>query len=301
MASPGAVAERRVAVVCESTACLPAELRERYQIEVVPVPFVFGSTTFLDGLDLDADAFYQRLAASSQMPSTSPPEPGAYLAAWQRAAHACPAVLLVTVANGIATFERSARLAQAQAAEQLAGTRVEILDSGSAAMGQGFVAVAAARAAAEGLDLDSVCARARAVARRTNLVVTLDTLRYLARTSRIPQIASIVSSLLDLKPIIRFARGEVHPVARVRSRRRSLQQLVELVGELSPLDQPLHVAVHHARAPVEANWVLARIREQRQLAEAYVTEFTPVMGAYCGPGLVGASFYPDHLEEAEEA
>ena len=284
---------RRVGVVCESTACLPPELVERYSITVVPVPFVFGSDTFLDGVDLEPDAFYARLATSPARPKTSPPQPGAYLTAWETAACQAEALVLVTVSATISTFERSARLAQSLAAERLPGTRVVVLDSGSAGMGQGFVVLAAARAAAAGLELERVYDQAQAVARHVNLVVTLDTLRYLASASRIPQVAALVGSLLDIKPIIRVFRGEIQPVTRVRTRRRALDQLVEVVRQLAPAGVPLHLAVQHARASDDAAQVLRRLSSMRECVEAYITEFTPVMGAYCGPGLVGAAFYPE--------
>jgi DegV family protein with EDD domain len=285
------MAERQVGVVCESTACLPVELVEQYAITVVPVPFVIDGTTFHDGVDISPQAFYDRLASSSALPKTSPPEPGAYLEAWQSAGDQRSGVLVVTVAGRIGTFERSVRVAESLARERLPDTRVKVLDSGSAAMGQGFVALAAAQAACKGMDLEGVYREAAAVARRVNLVVALDTLRYLARTSRIPQVASIVSSLLDLKPIIRLADGEVQPLARVRSRQRSLERLVVAICGLAPADQPLHLAVHHARARAEADHVLEQLANRRRLVETWVTEFTPVMGAYCGPGLVGAAFY----------
>jgi DegV family protein with EDD domain len=198
----------------------------------------------------------------------------------------------VTVAGRIGTFERSARLAASLAEERVPGLEIHILDSGSAAMGQGFVTLAAARAADRGTTLEGVIAEARRVSTTVQLVVALDTLRYLARTSRIPQVASIVSSVLDLKPIIRLIAGDVESVARVRSRSRSLDRLVHSVCDLSPPDKGLHLAVHHARAPGDAGWLLERLSARRRLAESYVTEFTPVMGAYCGPGLVGAAFYP---------
>jgi DegV family protein with EDD domain len=292
------MAERRVAVVCESTACLPPELVQRYGIKVVPIPFVIDGTTYHDGVDITAAAFYDRLASLAELPKTSPPEPGAYLDAWQSANPDVNGIVVVTVAGRIGTFERSARLARDLMAEKFPATQVRIVDSGSAAMGQGFVALAAAKAACRGLSLDDVCAEAEATAGRVNLVVALDTLRYLARTSRIPQIASIVSSLLDLKPIIRFVNGEVQPVARVRSRKRSLEQLVATVCELTCAGQPLHVAIHHARARSEAEHVLALLSERRSFVECYLTEFTPVMGAYCGPGLVGVALYPAHENEA---
>jgi DegV family protein with EDD domain len=278
--------------VCESTACLTPELIECYRITVVPVPFVLGATAFRDGVDLAPEAFYERLARSSELPKTSPPEPGAYIEAFEAAGSDLSGILVVTVAGRIGTFERSAKLARSLAAERLPATRVVILDSGSAAMGQGFVALAAARAADQGLDLEAVCVAACAVANQVNLVVALDTVQYLARTSRIPQVASIVSSILDLKPIFRVAQGEVLTLARPRSRRRSLDKLVETICALSPPDRKLNVAMHHARARSAAEGVLNQLASRRTLGQVYTTEFTPVMGAYCGPGLVGAAFYP---------
>src|SRR5690349_8045160 len=112
---------RSVGVVCESTACIPPDLVRQYAIQVVPVPFVFGSATFRDGVDLAADRFYDQLEKSSEVPKTSPPEPGAYLQAWQSAGPGCAGILVVTVAGHIGTFERSARVAAAAAAERLPG------------------------------------------------------------------------------------------------------------------------------------------------------------------------------------
>ncbi len=284
---------RRVAVVCESTACLPGELVQRYAIGVVPVPFMFGSHTLLDGVDLTPAEFYARLEACRVPPRTSPPEPGAYLKAWQVAARDVEALVLVTTAGTIATFQRSANLARSELPTYLPGKRVEILDSGTAGMGQGFVVLAAARAAERGLDLESVYAAAATVARRVDLVVTLDTLRYLARASRIPTVAALAGSVLNVKPIIRLVQGQVEQLGRVHSRRRSLEEVVAAVCRLVPSGAPLHLAVQHARAPSEASWLLDQLRHRRECVEAYIAEFTPVMGAYCGPGLVGAAFHPE--------
>jgi len=272
---------------------LPAALVERYSIRVVPIPFVFGDRTFKDGVDITPDEFYARMATSQEMPKTSPPEPGAYLFAWEAALRECADVLHVSLARRVSTFDRSTSLAAAEFTQRHPEACIRVLDSGSAAMGQGFVALAAARAAAaRGLSLDGVCEVAKAVADKVSLVVALDTLRYLARTSRIPQVAALVSSLLDLKPIVCVERGEVRPLERVRTRQRSLQHLLAAVCGGLQADAPVHLAVHHAQAPETAEWLSEEVRLRCNVVESYVTEFTPVMGAYCGPGLVGAAFYP---------
>lgn len=284
---------RQVAVVAESTCCLPPDLIQRYGIEIVPIPFVFGSETFLDGVNMTPSEFYQRLAATRTPPKTSPPSPGEYLSAWATAAHRASAVLLVTVADTISTLQRSARMAREMAPEALPGTPVAVVDSGSAAMAQGFVALAAARAAADGATLDEAVRAAELIARRVRMIVTLDTLEYLSRASRIPQVAAFVGSLLAIKPIVELAGGDVRLLSRVRTRRRSIEELFERVRQAVPPGTKLHAAVQHASAPEEAARFEERLRAAFECVELYSSEFTPVMGGYCGPGLLGVAFYTE--------
>jgi DegV family protein with EDD domain len=285
---------RTVAVVAESTCCLPPELARDLAIGIIPIPFVFGEETYLDGVDITPAEFYRKLIAASEPPKTSPPAPGAYLEAWRQAAGSIPGgadVVSVTVDGKISTLQRSARLALELAPESLPGVGVRVVDSLSAGMGQGFVALAAARAARAGRTFEEVVAIAERVSRRVRLVVTLDTLEYLARASRIPQVAALLGGILAIKPIILIAEGDIHPLARVRGRRHALDQLVEHLRGLAPPGARLHAAVQHARAEEEAAWLEARIRAMFDCAEVYTTEFTPVMGGYCGPGLLGVAFY----------
>ena len=291
MRKPQPRAAANVVVACESTCCLPAPLAERYGIGIIPIPFVFGDQTFLDGVDITPSEFYARLAAASAPPKTSPPSPGEYLRMWQRMTEHAEAVVMVTPAGKLTTFNRSTRLANELAPEALPGKRVVIVDSGSAGMGQGFVALAAARAAQAGQPLETVVAAAETVAARTQLLVTLDTLEYLARASRIPQVAAFVGGVLAIKPILLLAGGEIHQLARVRTRRRSIAQLVQAMRARVPPGAWVHAAVQHTQAEAEARELEAILTDAFACAELPTTEFTPVMGAYCGPGLLGVAYY----------
>lgn len=291
---------RGVAVVCESTACLPPDLLRRYDVGVVPIPFVFGTETFLDGVNISPSEFYARLEATRTPPKTSPPTPGAYLDAWRQAADGGRDVISVTVASTVSTLQRSALLARDLAPDALAGAAVTVVDSRSAGMGQGFVALAAARAAEAGQPLDAAVAAAERVAARLKMFVTLDTLEYLARASRIPRVAALVGGLIAIKPIIDFSGGDVRPVARVRTRRRSVEELFAMMRRDVPEGARLHVAVQHARAEEEAARFAERIGTTFACAELCVTEFTPVMGGYCGPGLLGVAYYPEDEESDDD-
>ncbi|MBF6591168.1 MAG: DegV family protein [Ktedonobacterales bacterium] len=296
--APATARQRSAAIVCESTACLPNDLLARYGITVVPIPFVFGTETYRDGVDITPAEFYTRLLATGAVPKTSPPSPGEYLAAWEHAARSAPAVISVTVDSKISTLQRSALLARELAPELLPGVHVRIVDSLSAGMGQGFVTLAAARAAAAGQPMEEIVAIARRMAGRVRMIVTLDTLEYLAKTSRIPQVAAILGGLLAIKPIIQISNGDIHPIARVRTRRRAIEALIARMRGMVPATARLHVAVQHARAAEEAAWIEAHILATCDCAEIYTTEFTPVMGGYCGPGLLGLAFYAE--DEVEE-
>jgi DegV family protein with EDD domain len=282
-----------VAVACESTCCLPPALAAQWGIGIIPIPFVFGEQTFLDGVDITPAQFYARLAAAPAPPKTSPPSPGEYLRLWQRLTERADSVVMVTPTGRLTTFGRSTRLACELAPEALPGKRVVVVDSGSAGMGQGFVALAAARAAHAGQPLDAVVCAAEAVARRMRLLVTLDTLDYLARASRIPQVAAFVGGVLAIKPILLLADGEIRQLARVRTRRRSIAQLIEQMRAQVPEGTPVHVAVQHTQAEAEARALEAALARAFNCADLTTTEFTPVMGAYCGPGLLGIAFYMD--------
>ena len=288
---------RQVAIVAESTCCLPGELIARYGIGILPIPFVFGTETYLDGVDLTRAEFYRKLVETRTPPMTSPPSPGEYLKAWSDAARDAESVVCVTVASKISTLQRSARLASELASEALPDTPVAVVDSLSAGMGQGFVALAAARAAEQGKPWEEVVKIAERVSQRVRMIVTLDTLEYLAKTSHLPQVAAFLGGVLEIKPIIEISNGDIHPIARVRTRHRAVEQLFEQMRRMVPEGARLHVAVQHAQAGEEAAEFEARIRDTFDCVELFTTEFTPVMGGYCGPGLLGVAFYPEEPED----
>lgn len=290
---------RAATVVCESTCCLPPDLVQRYGVEMLPIPFVFGETTYRDGVDMTHAQFYETLVATRTPPKTSPPSPGEYLEAWRAASRRGAGVISVTVDSKISTLQRSARLAADLAPEALPGVPVAVVDSLSAGMGQGFVALAAARAIEQGLSLAEAVARAESVSRRVRMLVTLDTLDYLAKASRIPQVAAFLGGVLAIKPIIEIAGGDIHPVARVRSRRRSIEALFDLARAAIPKGARVHAAVQHAQAESEAAGIEAMLRDTFDCRELYTTEFTPIMGGYCGPGLLGVAFYCEADEDGE--
>jgi DegV family protein with EDD domain len=274
-----------VGVVTDSAANLPLHLVEGLPLRVVPLTLVLGEETYRDGEDITLTDFYRRLGRGLELASTSAASPEAWLEGLQRVG--TEDVVCVTVAASMSSSHHHALLA----AERFPG-RVEVVDSRSASMAEGFVALEAARLAARGAPIEAVAARAREVADRARLYAMVETFEYLRRSGRVTKLQAYTATMLDIKPVFAFRGGEVAPVARARTRRRGLARMVEeCLAEVG--DRPAHVAAVHAAAEEDARAVLRAVAERANVVEQVLTEVTPVIGAHVGPGLVGLAFYCD--------
>lgn len=280
-----------VAIVTDSTACVPPEVAERYGIQVVPLNLIFGGRTFVDSLTTDTSEFYELLRRSDERPTTAAPSPGMFLPAIASACVGADAVLCITVSKQFSAMYDSARHAIELAKAEAPHTDIRLLDSRNAAMAQGFVVLEAARAAAAGASIEQVVARAEEMTTQVALLAMLDTLTYLARGGRVPRVAAWAAGMLQVKPIVRFSASEIKLVARTRTRARALKTMAEILAEAAG-GRRTHLAVHHAHAADDAALLLDEAQQRRiSIAESYVTEFTQVMGLHTGPGLVGVAWW----------
>jgi DegV family protein with EDD domain len=282
----------RVGIVTDSTACIPPEMAAELGIEVIPLFLAFGERVYQDGMGVSAAEFYETLRTAKQPPTTSAPAPGVYADAILRAAQGADAVVCATVSRQFSAMYESATQGAALAEEQAPGLDVRVLDSGAAAMAQGFVVLEAARAAQAGAPVDEVIARAQALSPRVQLVVILDTLTYLARSGRVPRLVVWASSPLQLRIVVEFQLAKYRPVAIVRSKPRALERLLQALRERAG-DRPLHCCVHHTNVPDEAQALAEQVRAELAPKELFVREFTQVMGTHTGPGLLGFAFYTE--------
>jgi DegV family protein with EDD domain len=274
-----------VAIVTDSAANLPSAVTAEFGIEVVPMYLMFGERVYRDGVDLAPEDLYQRLATETVTAGSSTPSPADFLSAFERAGEA--EVVCVTVASAMSAAHHEARLA----AERFDG-RVEVVDSTSAAMAEGFVALEAARCARAGGSFDDVVARAKAVARRARICATIATFEFLRRSGRVNKLQAYAATMLDIKPVFAFAEGDVAPVGRPRTRRRAIGKVLEhTLREIG--GRPVHLAAFHAAAEEDARGLLASVTERATVVESLITPVTPVIGAHTGPGLVGTAFFCD--------
>ncbi len=282
---------QKVAVVTDSIGCLTRELADRYGIEVIPINFYACGRLYRDWVDITPSEAYKLFLKEPDSFKSSAASPEECLEIFRRVARRAESIFCITVSAELSATNHFVTEAREMAAAELPGLRIEVMDSRQATPSQGLVAVAAARAAAEGRDIDAVMRIAAGIRDKVSAIVLLDTIRHVYRSGRIPRIASQIGSALNIRPILTVA-GNVHFAGVVRSRqqgiRRMLQMMRNKVGGCR-----VHAAVMHAYALDEAERLREQVAAAFDCVELWLTEFSPVMGYACGTGTVGVAFYPD--------
>ena len=268
---------RTFAVVTDSTADLPAEWRERYAIEVVPLKVLFGKDTFRDGVDMTSDEFFTRLAASSALPTTSAPSPGEFAEAYRRLAKDHDACISIHIGARLSATAEAARVG----AEAVEGFKVNVIDSQSVSMPIAFLC----RVAAESETLEQATAAVEQRVPKCRVLALLDTLRYLEMGGRLSRTQAMIGTMLDLKPLLLVSENaEIKPVDRVRTRSRAIQRMIEFVRGEQPVER---LAVMHAQAPDEAEGIAAELRKELPDLEIPVGQIGCVLGTHTGPKALG--------------
>ncbi len=273
----------------DSTAYLPAELLERYGIDVVPLYVVLAGRSGTEGESVGSDDVARVLGTRGGRVSTSRPTPGDFVAAYRRLLDAgADRLVSIHLSAELSGTWDAARLAAAQVGEHV----VTVVDSRSAAMGNGFAVLAAARAAAAGADAAEVAEAARRTAAATRTFFVVDTLEHLRRGGRIGPAAALLGSALAVKPVLHVLDGRVVPLEKVRTAARAQARLLALVVEAAG-GEPVSLAVHHLAAPEKADRLAAELRERvPTLVEMHVSELGAAIGAHVGPGAVGVVVAP---------
>lgn len=287
---PTPIDRRAVAVVTDSATALSQEMASQVGLFITPMEITIGDETYDDGPTGVGDGFYDLLRRSTSTPKTSAPRPARWLQQYRAAAEAADSIVCITLASNISASYDSARVAAEMAREERPDVPITVIDSETAAGSEALIALAAARAAAEGRGSSEVESAARRVNRRVRLLAYLDTLEYVWRSGRVPRVAVWATSLLNVKPVMEFSRGRVGNLARPRSRKKAMERILTEMGKaLGAL--PAHVAIMHADAEEEAQSLRRTVESEFNCSELFVTSFPAFMGAHTGPGLVGASFW----------
>lgn len=281
----------QIALVTDSTCDIPAGWREKYEITVVPLTILFGDQPFLDGVDLTAEQFYERLPVERFHPTTSQPPPQAFLDAYRSAAaNGAQEILVITISAAMSGTIGSARQAAADSP-----VPVHVVDGKNNSMGLGWQVIAAARARENGGGLAEMLAAAQQVRENMVYYIALDTIEYLSKGGRIADAARFLNSLLQIKPLIYLKpeTGTVGAALPARSRKASIDSLFKEFSRRVNTARPLHITVLHNNALEEAQALAERVRQEYSPKELFISIVSPVLGVHTGPRAIALCGYAE--------
>jgi DegV family protein with EDD domain len=283
----------RVALVSDTTSYLPRELADNEGIHQVSL-YVGWQGNPQREIELDGfDEFYERLRLDPELPITSQPSIGDFLAAWEPLLADGRNIVSVHLAGGISGTCESARQAHGLLAERGLGERVDVIDGETGCGGLGMLLLAGAAAARAGGDMNAVATRVREARKALKIWFCVDTLEYLRRGGRVGKAQAWLGGTLKIKPILSL-EYEITPVERVRTAKRAFERMVQYAQQLHDSGSDGWV-VQHIQAPEQAERLTERCREIFDSEPLFTSEVGPVIGTYTGPGLLGVGAIPRSL------
>lgn len=276
----------KVAVVTDSTAYIPQNFLQEYQITVAPLILIWGDQTYEDGVDIQPDEFYQRLKTATVMPSSSQVAIPKFGEIFQTLLDEGKEIIAILISSKL-----SGTIDSAQQAKQMhPGAPIEIIDSYTTAMAMGFQVLTVARAAQGGASLAECKRLAEEARNHTGVVFAVDTLEFLHRGGRIGGGSRFLGTALNIKPILEVRGGRVEAVERVRTRKKSLLRLMEIIEERVQGKSPLRLATLNANAEEDARFLLDELLKKLNPVESIFSIVSPVIGTHAGPGTVGIAY-----------
>ncbi|MGD2161766.1 MAG: DegV family protein [Anaerolineales bacterium] len=276
-----------IKLVADSTCNLPDHLVEKFDIKIAPIAIQFGEETFEEGIDIDRDLFYRKIEELGIIPTSSQPSPAWFERYYREYHQQGHEILVITVTQKHSGTYDSATLAKSMVPE----ATVEVFDSGSISLGTGWMVLEAARAAEQGVDLETIVKRLEYIRANSYLYLTPETLKYLQMSGRVGQLQGAIASLLNVKPIIYLEDGALEAGENVRKRSKAVERLIDLLSENIDQDAPIHLAVIHARVAQEAAGLLERAKSTFNVKEYLMEDLISSLAVHGGPGVLGIFAY----------
>jgi DegV family protein with EDD domain len=269
----------KIGIVTDSTADIPPELAQERGIHIVPAILIIDSQSIKDGEGISRHEFYERLPAMRSLPTTASPSTGSFQQIYD--------ALIRQGFSHIISIHATSRLSgifnAARVAAQSFGDRVRVVDSEYVTLGMGFQVLAAAEAVMRGLSLEAILACIEDVRKRVRVIAMLDTFDYIRRSGRVSWARASLGSLLSIKPFVELKEGVVLRMGEVRTRRKGIEHLIELMNKLGPLEC---LAVLHTNAETEARLMLERLTAKLETTPLLVN-VTTIIGTHVGPNGLG--------------
>ena len=249
---------------------------------------IWGEQVSLDGVDIQPGEFYNRLADSKVMPTTSQATPAAMLSTFQSLLEQGYEVLGVFVSSKISGTFQSAL----QARDMIAGAaqKISVVDSLATTMALGWPVLTAARAAQAGESLAECQKIAEHACKNSGVLFVVETLEFLRRGGRVSGTQAMTGTILNIKPILELRDGKIESVEKIRTRQKAIQHMIDLAGERINGRTPVRIAVTHANSEADAASLLALAQKQFDPIETVISPLSPVIGTHAGPGTLALNY-----------
>ncbi len=272
-----------VKILTDSLADIPAPIIKELDITVVPCIVRFGDEEYIDRVTLSPDEFYKKLVSTPVLPTTSFPSVQMFEEAYRQLAERTDRILAIHTIASLTGIYNSSRMA----AETIQTARIELIDSEQVSMALGWLVILAARAAKEGATLTQLKTLVENAKRRVHIIAMLDTLEYAQRGGRLGKGAALIGGALNVKPLVSAVHSEIVPVENVRTLKRALERLAEIVLSSGPIQE---LAIIHANAPEHAQTLQKMLAKTFPIENIVMSETGPVLGTHTGPGAVGIAW-----------
>jgi DegV family protein with EDD domain len=276
----------KIHVITDSDSSLPMDLAANLGIQQVPITIQFGEESFETGIDIDDRLLFEKIDRIGKLPTTAAPSPAAFVKAYRKAFDSgADSIIAVCVGSKISRTYESA----INAVEEFPGCMITVVDSEYLSLGQGFMAIAAAEAAAGGSSHQEAVLAAQSVLPNLHLYGSLSTLKYLAMGGRIGHLAAGMGNMLNIRPILTVKDGKLDLLEKVRTRKVALERLVQLFEQSVGSKEVIKVGLVHINNPNDALELEQQLRTRLKLPKDHLlAEFTPGLSVHAGAGMVAA-------------
>jgi len=279
----------QIKIVTDSTADLTPALIKEFNITVIPLKVLFGEKAYREGIDLTPAEFYDLLAISDKLPTTSQPSPGEFIELYEKLTADGSSVISIHISSAMSGTIQSALLAK----NALPDRDITVIDSRLVSMALGMVVLAAAQAVKEKKSKEEVLAKIQEVANKVRTYFVVDTLENLAKGGRIGKAAALMGTVLNIKPILTIEDGVIAPFEKVRGKGKALERIIELAKDFAREHKNVRTAMVHGNALEELIKFHQKLAAEVHYIENVICEIGAVVGTHAGPGTIALFFYDE--------
>ncbi|MDQ0227150.1 fatty acid-binding protein DegV [Bacillus sp. 7586-K] len=277
----------KTAILTDSTAYIPKDLRDKHDIYMIPLSVIFGDETYQEENEMTAEQFFAKVKERQELPTTSQPPVGMFVELFENLSKEYDAVISIHLSSGISGTYNGA---------VTAGTMVDTIkvypfDSEISCMVQGFYALEASEMAKAGRTPEEILERLNEMKKSVNAYFIVDDLSNLQRGGRLSGAQALIGSLLQVKPILHFEDKVIVPFEKIRTKKKALNRVYDLFHEVAANNEPMRAVVIHANRPEEAAAMKQELEEKYPNVECLISYFGAVIGTHLGEGAIGLGWY----------